>query len=193
MAISYDGGLTCSMGVSDVWRSLDWYQRVLGFELLYHQEDIAWCELSTGVARVNIGLSERRDVGGPGGATLTFGVTDIEAAKAALDAERVRQDGDIVEIPGLVRLLTFFDPDDNALMFYEEPKGGGSGGGRRSEAHVGAEEHAEYISGDHAGQEGEAVDEGHVALAHLRVGKAGFGLPAPPEQNGRIPERAEHH
>ena len=63
-------------------------------------------------------------MGGSGGATLTFGVTDIEAAKAVLDAEGIRQDGDIVEIPGLVRLLTFFDPDDNALMFYEEPKGG---------------------------------------------------------------------
>jgi catechol 2,3-dioxygenase-like lactoylglutathione lyase family enzyme len=124
MAIVYDGGLTCSMGVIDLTRSLDWYQRVLGFTLLYQQEDIAWCELSTGVARVNVGLSERREAGGSGGATLTFGVTDLNAAKAALDAEDVRQDGDIVEIPGLVRLLTFFDPDDNALMFYEEPKGG---------------------------------------------------------------------
>jgi catechol 2,3-dioxygenase-like lactoylglutathione lyase family enzyme len=124
VAISYDGGLTCSMGVSDLERSLDWYQRVLGFQLLYRRDDIAWCELTTGVQRVNVGLSERRDVGGPGGATLTFGVTDIYAAKAVLDEHGVRQDGDIVEMPGLVRLLTFFDPDDNALMFYQEPKGG---------------------------------------------------------------------
>ena len=124
MAISYDGGLTCSMGVTDLDRALDFYQRVLGFTLLYRRDDIAWCELTTGVDRVNVGLSERREAGGPGGATLTFGVTDIGAAKAVLDAENVRQDGDIVEIPGLVRLLTFFDPDDNALMFYEEPKGG---------------------------------------------------------------------
>ena len=121
MAIGYDGGLTCSFGVTDLERSIGWYRDVLGFEILYTADDIAWCELRTPVARVNVGLSERREAGGAGGSTLTFGVTDLEAAKAELDRHGARQDGDIVEIPGLVRLLTFFDPDDNALMFYEEP------------------------------------------------------------------------
>ena len=121
MAIDYDGGLTCALGVADLDRAMGWYEKILGFKLLYKSDDIAWCELSTGVARVNVGLSERRDGGGSGGATLTFGVTDLEAAKAVLDANGVRQDGDIVEIPDLVRLLTFFDADDNALMFYQEP------------------------------------------------------------------------
>lgn len=121
MAIGYDGGLTCSFGVTDLERSIGWYRDVLGFELLYTADDIAWCELRTPVARVNVGLSERREAGGAGGSTLTFGVTDLEAAKAELDRHGARQDGDIIEIPGLVRLLTFFDPDDNALMFYEEP------------------------------------------------------------------------
>ncbi len=121
MAIDYDGGLTCSIGVTDLDRSVAWYRDVLGFALLYCRDDIAWCELQTGVAKVNVGLSERETAGGEGGATLTFGVTNLEAAKAALDAAGVRQDGPIRDIPGLVRLLTFFDPDDNALMFYEMP------------------------------------------------------------------------
>lgn len=120
MAIDYDGGLTCSCGVTNLDRSIAWYQDVLGFELLYRVEQIAWCELKTGVARVNIGLSEVEEAGGKGGATLTFGVTDIEAAKAAIDAKGVRQDGPIRDIPNMVRLLTFYDPDDNALMFYQE-------------------------------------------------------------------------
>ncbi|MGZ8997287.1 MAG: VOC family protein [Allosphingosinicella sp.] len=120
MAIQYDGGLTCSLGVTNLERSLAWYRDVLGFDLLYRRDDIAWCELATGVARVNVGLSERQERGGAGGATLTFGVEDLDAAKAALDEHGTRQDGEIMEIPGLVRLLTFFDPDDNALMFYED-------------------------------------------------------------------------
>lgn len=124
MAISYDGGLTCALGVTDLDRSIAWYRDLLGFELLYRRDDIGWCELKTGVENVAVGLSERREAGGPGGATLTFGVTDLDAAKAALEAAGVRQDGDIVEIAGLVRLLTFFDPDDNALMFYQLPSGG---------------------------------------------------------------------
>ena len=123
MAINYDGGLTCSLGVTDLDRSIGWYRDILGFELLYRSEDIAWCELATAVAKVNVGLSERQEAGGAGGATLTFGVTDIEAAKADLDGKDVRQDGEIMDIPGLVRLLTFFDPDDNALMLYQVPAG----------------------------------------------------------------------
>ena len=123
MAITYDGGLTCSFGVTDLPRSIGWYRDVLGFELLYRRDDIAWCELSTGVANVNIGLSERPEAGAGGGSTLTFGVTDLEAAKAALDGHGVRLDGDIMEIDGLVRLLTFYDPDGNALMFYQIPSG----------------------------------------------------------------------
>ena len=120
MAIRYDGGLTCALGVTSLDRSIAWYREVLGFELLYRLEDMAWCELSTGVARVNLGLSEVEEAGGKGGATLTFGVEDIEAAKAELDARGVRHDAPIQDIPEMVRLLTFFDPDDNALMFYQD-------------------------------------------------------------------------
>jgi predicted enzyme related to lactoylglutathione lyase len=125
MTIRYDGGLTCALAVTDLTRAIDWYRSVLGFELLYRQDEIAWCELKTGVERVNVGLSERQEAGGGGGATLTFGVADIEEAKAALDAAGVRQDGPIQEIPGLVRLLTFYDPDGNALMFYQDQQGAG--------------------------------------------------------------------
>jgi catechol 2,3-dioxygenase-like lactoylglutathione lyase family enzyme len=121
MAIRFDGGLTCAIGVSDLDRSIAWYRDTLGFDLLYRLEDNAWCELKTGVERVNVGLSQVEDAGGKGGATLTFGVEDIEAAKAELDSRGIRQDGPIRDIPGLVRLLTFYDPDDNALMLYEEP------------------------------------------------------------------------
>ena len=124
MAISYDGGLTCSIGVADLDKAIDWYGGTLGFTLIYRLDDLGWCELSTGVERVNIGLSEVENAGGGGGATLTFGVEDIEAAKAALDAKGVKQDGPIRDIPEMVRLLTFYDPDGNALMFYQDLQGG---------------------------------------------------------------------
>jgi predicted enzyme related to lactoylglutathione lyase len=123
VGIDYDGGLTCSLGVTDLDRSIGFYEKVLGFTLLYRRDDIAWCELETGVEKVNVGLGGRERAGGDGGATLTFGVKDIEAAKAELDRQGVRQDGSIRDIPGLVRLLTFYDPDDNALMFYQLPAG----------------------------------------------------------------------
>lgn len=126
-AISYDGGLTCALSVTSLDRSIPWYENVLGMTLMYRMDEIAWCELTSSVARVSVGLSQVESAGGPGGATLTFGVTDLDAAKAALDAAGVRQDGPINEILGMVRLLTFYDPDGNALMFYQDMSGGNAG------------------------------------------------------------------
>ena len=122
--IDYDGGLTLSLPVSDLDKSIDWYQDTLGFKLLYKLDEMAWCEMSTGVERVNVGLSvteERK----PGGATPTFGVKDIEAARAALEKKNVKLDGDIMTIPDMVRLQTFYDPDGNSLMFYQDLSGNG--------------------------------------------------------------------
>jgi predicted enzyme related to lactoylglutathione lyase len=117
MTIAYRPELTCSMGVTNLDRSIAWYGVVLGCTLLYRVEEIGWCELATAMPGVNIGLGLREQVSPDGGATNVFEVEDIIAAKAHLDLHQVRQDGDIQHIPGLVRLLTFFDPDGNAFMF----------------------------------------------------------------------------
>lgn len=116
MPLDYVPELTASLAVRSLDQSIGWYQEVLGFTLLYREDSIGWCELATGVPGVNVGLSENENVVAGGGATNVFGVRDIEAAKAHLDAHGVRQDGDIQHIPGLVKLITFYDPDGNAMM-----------------------------------------------------------------------------
>ena len=117
MALQIGSELTCSMGVTSIDASILWYERVLQCKLLYRADAIGWCELATPMTGVNIGLSQVEAVTQGGGATNVFEVADIEAAKAHLDGEGVRQDGDIQHIPGLVKLLTFYDPDGNAFMF----------------------------------------------------------------------------
>jgi predicted enzyme related to lactoylglutathione lyase len=117
MALDFVPELTASMGVTSLDKSIAWYGEVLGFALLYRADEIGWCEMTTHMAGVNVGLSENREVQQGGGATNVWSVTDIEAAKAHIDARGVRQDGEIQTIPGLVRLLTFYDPDGNAMMF----------------------------------------------------------------------------
>ena len=124
--IDYDGGLTLSLSVADLDQAIAWYSEILSFELLYRMDEIGWCELSTGVARVNVGLSVTEEPA-PGGATPTFGVTDIEAARASLEANDVRLDGDIMTIDGMVRLQTFYDPYGNSLMFFQDLSGGAIG------------------------------------------------------------------
>ena len=119
MALGYVPELTASMGVTNLDASIDWYQSVLGFTLMYRTDEIGWCELATAVPGVSVGLSQNESVTQGGGATNVWGVADILAAKAHLDAHSVRQDGDIQHIPGLVKLLTFYDPDGNAMMLSE--------------------------------------------------------------------------
>jgi catechol 2,3-dioxygenase-like lactoylglutathione lyase family enzyme len=119
MTLNYVPEVTASMGVTDLDQSIEWYGRVLGFTLLYRVDEISWCELSTGVPGVNVGLSQNQDVKKGGGATNVWGVTDIVAAKAHLDSHSVIQDGDIQHIPDMVKLLTFYDPDGNAMMLSE--------------------------------------------------------------------------
>jgi predicted enzyme related to lactoylglutathione lyase len=122
-AIGWDGGLTAAIGVSDLAKSMAWYRDVLGFKVLYEMKEIGWGELASPVARVNVGLSQREKVAVGGGAVLTFGVKDIDAARSALESKKVRFEGPTQTIPGMVRLATFFDEDGNALMLYQDLAG----------------------------------------------------------------------
>lgn len=118
--LGYDGGLTCAIKVTDLDKSIRWCSEVLGFTVLYKMDDIGWCELQTEVARVNVGLSQVEKAGGTGGATLTFGVNNIDTARKQLEERDVRFDGPTQTIDGMVKLATFFDPDDNAIMLFQD-------------------------------------------------------------------------
>ena len=63
-----------------------------------------------------------------GGATLTFGVRDLDAARRALEGAGVPFDGATMTFEGIARLATFFDPDGNKLMLYQDLKGRHGGG-----------------------------------------------------------------
>ena len=116
--VEFKGDLTCVLECSDLDAGIAWYVETLGFELLYKVEDIGWAELKSPVENVQVGISQVEKPGaGAGGATLTFGVVDVDAARGAIESRGVRFDGDTQTIPNMVRLATFFDPDGNKLMF----------------------------------------------------------------------------
>ncbi len=119
-SLGYDGGLTCSLDVADLDRAIAWYEDVLGFKLLYKVDELAWCELASPVARVNVGLGQVENKKQEGGnATLVWGVTDIDAARKQLEGRNVRFDGPTRTYEGMVRLATFYDLDGNTLMLYQ--------------------------------------------------------------------------
>lgn len=121
--LGYTGGLTCSLGVTDLAAAMDWYKDVLGFELLYKVDELAWCEMRTPLTGATLGLGQREAAGGAGGATLVFDVSDIDNARGELEAKGVRFDGDTMTLEGMVKLATFFDPDGNTFMLSQSLQG----------------------------------------------------------------------
>lgn len=102
-----------SVNVSDYDRSLAWYRDILGFQVDYELADYGWCELRTPFG-FTIGLGQSEEVS-PGNVVPTFGVHDIDAAITHLREHDVKVE-DWHEIPDMVRLSTFFDPDGTPWM-----------------------------------------------------------------------------
>lgn len=113
MSIDYAAHATIAVNVSNLDRSLAWYRDVLGFELDYELKEYGWCELKTPFG-FSIGLGQAETVQ-QGNVTPTFGVGDIDGAIAHLRAHEVKVE-DWHEIPDLVRLSTFWDPDGTPWM-----------------------------------------------------------------------------
>ncbi len=112
----YDGAITLSTPVTDLDASLAWFADKLGLEARFKAAEAGWAEVSTPTDGVTIGLNQGAE-GSGGGTTPVLGVRDVDAARAELEAKGVPFDGETVEIPGMVKLATFLDPDGNRYMF----------------------------------------------------------------------------
>ena len=110
----YSENLVISVGVSDMEKAIEWYQDVLGLELVYKLEKYGWCEMATATKHVTIGLGQTEELK-PGSTTPTFGVEDIGEARKHLESRDVRFDGDTYELEGMVKLAMFYDPDGKRL------------------------------------------------------------------------------
>ena len=118
--LGYDGGLTCSISVKNLDKAIAWYGDKLGFTLLYKVDEMGWAEMATETKGVNLGLGQVEKIPGTGNAKLTFGVKDIDATRKILEGKGVKFQGPTQEIPGMVKLATFEDPDGNVNMFYQD-------------------------------------------------------------------------
>ena len=114
----YDRQLVISVNVSDFDAAVEWYRAALGFEIVYRLDQYGWGEVRTPWGGVTIGLGQSEELK-HGGTVPTFGVKDIAAARAHLESLGTRFDGDTYEIDGMVKLVTFYDPDRNAWMLAE--------------------------------------------------------------------------
>ena len=121
--ISVDKTITIALSVSDRHASADWYTSMLGFELMYHEDEVGWSEVATNTDGVTIGFGEHTKPV-PGNSVPVFGIADIEDARSKLEGAGVKFDGPTDVVEGMVKTATFYDPDGNALMMAEDLTGG---------------------------------------------------------------------
>ncbi len=118
-AIELENTITLALSVSDRHASAKWYKDNLGFETIYHADDVGWSELKTKTDGVTLGLGEQTEPN-PGNTVPVFGIGDISIARETLEKAGVEFDGPTETIEGMVSTATFYDPDGNALMLAQD-------------------------------------------------------------------------
>ncbi len=106
--------------VSDFERAKKFYGDVLGLNKTFEMH--FWAEFAHAEGAASIGLNgaprgeNAPQPGGDSGATVVLRVDDIEKKQRELASRGVRFEGKLEEVPGVVRIATFGDPDGNRLQ-----------------------------------------------------------------------------
>lgn len=107
------------VAVADLDKSIKFYTDVVGLKLEEHNEMFGWAEL-TGEDGARLGLAKTDDPLPPGSnAVVTLTVDDIEKSKAEMSSNGAKMIGDIMEVPGHVKLQLFTDADGNHFQLAE--------------------------------------------------------------------------
>lgn len=104
------------MVVKDVKAAIKFYTEVVGLKVREFNEDFGWAELIGKDEKFALGLAQDSDDSPihPGhNAVITLTVEDIEKSKNELHKKGVKFIGEILEIPGHVKMLLCQDIDGN--------------------------------------------------------------------------------
>ena len=108
-------GFVVKVDVTDLDKSVEWYQDKLGFQIDERHSAGSWRQLTlSALPNTALGLYLNPDGAGLGGKKATFVVTDIEAARDGLIRAGVEVD-EIVELGDWVKLAFLRDPDGNVF------------------------------------------------------------------------------
>lgn len=110
-------GIGFHYNVSDLEQTIEFYTEKLGFKVLDYDENMHEARLQTNTRDCIIGFAERQPVL-PGSTCITFEVEDIEKVVQILRQKGIMFEGEIVEVPNLVKLAAFADPDGYSLNLY---------------------------------------------------------------------------
>lgn len=108
--------------VKDLKEAVQFYTEVVGMELKELHEGYGWAELSghTGGARLGIAQENEKDSVRAGqNGVVTLSVKDLLLAKADLEKKGALMVGDVMEVPGMVKLQMVQDTSGNHFQLVQ--------------------------------------------------------------------------
>ena len=108
--------------VKDVKAAVKYYTDVVGLKLMECNEEYGWAELEghAGGCRLGIAQSNPKEKMAPGqNAVVTFTVANLDKVKKEMVKKGAKCEGDVIEIPGHVKMQTVLDNDGNRFQICE--------------------------------------------------------------------------
>jgi predicted enzyme related to lactoylglutathione lyase len=102
--------------VKDIKSAVRYYTDVVGLKLAEFNEQYGWAELEGHEGGVRLGIAQenpQEKVSAGQNAVMTFTVDNLDKTKAEMVQKGVRCEGDVMEVPGHVKMQTMIDPDGN--------------------------------------------------------------------------------
>lgn len=106
--------------VSDVKKAKKFFTEILGLKELSFSEEYGWAEFHGDEGGTLIGVAqENEDMEAGVNAIITFTVEDIVKTRSNFEKKGVNLIGDVMEVPGHVKLQLFTDGDGNTFQLVE--------------------------------------------------------------------------
>lgn len=106
--------------VADLKKAINFYENTIGLTLIEQSPEFGWAELA-GPEGSRLGIAQQCEHAQLGhNATVTISVTNLDEVIKKYREEGVNLVGDVIEVPGHVRMQTFTDADGNQFQLCEK-------------------------------------------------------------------------
>ena len=116
------GNLLSWIVVKDLKAAVKFYTEVVGLTLLNKSPEYGWAELA-GPEGASLGIaqeSSEMEIKAGSNAVMSISVDNLDAACGLYRKKGAKLVGEIVEVPGHVRMQTFLDSDGNMMQVVQK-------------------------------------------------------------------------
>ncbi len=112
----------CWIVVKDIKAAVKYYQEVVGLKLAEFNEEYGWAEMEGHDGGSRLGIAQenpQENVKAGQNAVITFTVDNLEKVKTSMLKKGAKCVGDVMEVPGHVKMQTVVDSDGNSFQICE--------------------------------------------------------------------------